>query len=287
MVARIEYIEKVVATFVQAAEVNRTTPGRKGTTVVLSPELGRDLMVTGDLRGHRRNFALICRTAGLETHPRRHLLLQDVCHGGPTYPENGGCMSHTLLEDVAKLVVQFPGRVHLILGNHDLSELTGDPVQRNRQSLNVAFRLGLQHTYGPATEKVREAYGTFLVSCPLAVRLPGGIFISHSVPDNVASGKFDVTIFSRQPEPNEFYGRSSIFELVWGRDHQNANTAAFAELVAARVFINGQEPATTGGCAPNDYQVMLDCSGHRASYAILPIGEELDQAGVVQRIRRL
>ena len=52
-------------------------------------------MVTGDLHGHRRNFNLIRRIAASDNIPERHLVLQEVCHGGPTYPQNGGCMSHT------------------------------------------------------------------------------------------------------------------------------------------------------------------------------------------------
>ena len=75
--------------------------------------------------------------------------------------------------------------------------------KKNKQMLNLLFRLGLQHTYGPATEKVREAYFPFLRSCPLAVRLPGDVFISHSAPDAVDERPFDPTIFSREIERSE------------------------------------------------------------------------------------
>ena len=107
MVASIEYIEKTIATFEKAAEANLDTPGRQGNTIVLTPELAGEVMVTGDLHGHRRNFNLIRKTADLDAHPRRHLILQEVCHGGPTYPANGGCMSHAMLEDVAKLKAEY------------------------------------------------------------------------------------------------------------------------------------------------------------------------------------
>jgi hypothetical protein len=287
MVASIQFIKRIIETYAQAAEVNLSAPGRQNSIVVVTPELADEVMITGDLHGNRRNFNLIRRIADLAGHPRRQLILQEVCHGGPVYPQNGGCMSHAMLEDVAGLIVQFPGRVHFILGNHELAELTEYPIQKNKQMLNLMFRLGLQHVYGPATEKVREAYLPFLESCPLAVRLPGGVFVSHSVPEKADSDRFDPTIFTRQPGPLEFFDRSSIFDLVWGRDYRPQNARAFAEKVGARVLINGHEPCSEGYSVPNDTQIILDCCGDQARYVMLPTRGEWTQAGIVERIEKL
>jgi hypothetical protein len=244
-------------------------------------------MVTGDLHGHRRNFNLIRRIAALETAPRRHLLLQEACHGGPTYPENGGCMSHTMVEDIARLKAKFPERVHFMLGNHELAELTDYPIQKNKQMLNMLFRMGLQQMYGPAAEKVREAMLAFLRTCPLAMRLPGGVFICHSLPEDTDTKKFDTSIFSREMDPLEFYERGAIFRLVWGRDHRPENAAAFAALVGAQVLIQGHEPCPEGFSVRNPHQIILDCCGERACYAILPLGQELSQKDIIERIKRL
>jgi hypothetical protein len=287
MVASIEYIEKTIATFEKAAQANLDTPGRQGNAIVLTPELAEEVMITGDLHGHRRNFNAIRKTADLDAHPRRHLILQEVCHGGPTYPANGGCMSHAMLEDVAKLKVQYPDRVHFILGNHELAELTDYPIQKNKQMLNLMFRLGLQQMYGPATEKVRQAYFPFLRSCPLAVRLPGGILVTHSIPENVDSHRFDASIFKRPLDSAEYYDRAGIFELVWGRDYRQENAEAFARMMDANVLINGHEPSPEGFATPNSRQIILDCCSDKACYVILPIGEELTQEQIVQRIERL
>lgn len=288
MVAPIEYIEDVIATYEKATEVNLSTPGREGNVVVLAPDLADEVTITGDLHGHRDNFNAIRNTAALDENPGRHLILQEVCHGGPTYPSNGGCMSHTLLEDVARLIVEYPGRVHFVLGNHELAELTDYPIQKNKQMLNLLFRLGLQHTYGPATEKVREAYFPFLRSCPLAVRLPGGVFVSHSVPDNVDERPFDTTIFTRDLQPREYHERTGVFELVWGRDYREENAEAFAELVGANVLIHGHEPCSEGYNAVNGVQLILDCCGEKACYVILPTAvEEWTHDAVVDRVERL
>ena len=234
MVASVQYIENVILVFNEAAEATWQTRGREGNVVVLTPELADDVMITGDLHGHRRNFNLICRQAALDQHPRRHLVLQEVCHGGPTYPQNGGCMSHAMLEDVARLIKKYPNRVHFILGNHELAELTDYPIQKNKQMLNLLFRLGLQQMYGVAADKVREAFRAFLRSCPLAVRLPGGVFITHTLPERVDLQSFDRSIFYRELDPSEFSEQGDFFQLVWGRDYREENAQAFAELIGAR-----------------------------------------------------
>lgn len=287
MVASIEFIESVISAFARATEANSCTPGRQGNIVTLTPEMAGEVMVTGDLHGHRRNFNRIKKTAALDSHPHRHLILQEVCHGGPTYPQNGGCMSHTVLEDVAHLKAKYPQRVHFIVGNHELAELSDYPIQKNKQMLNLLFRLGLQQMYGPAAERVREAYFRFLRSCPLAVRLPGGVFVSHSVPEKVDTRKFDKTVFSRPIEGQDLMERTAIFQLVWGRDYRAENAQAFAKLMGAKVLINGHEPCPEGFQTPNDTQIILDCCSEPACYVILPSDQAWTQAQIVERIRKL
>jgi hypothetical protein len=288
MVASVDYIEKIITTFGEATAANWRTAGREGSTIVpLDAEWGDEVMVTGDLHGNRRNLNLIRRIADLDKHPKRHLVLQEVCHGGPTYPANGGCMSHTMLEDVAKMKVQYGDRVHFLLGNHELSEITDYPIQKNKQMLNLMFRLGLQQMYGSAADKVREAFVPFILSCPLAVRLPAGIFICHSIPEKVDTYRFDKTIFTRQLEAGELYDRGPVFDLVWGRDYRQENADAFARTVQAEVLINGHEPCPEGFSTPNTRQIILDCCGDKACYVILPVNQKASQEEIVKRIQRL
>ena len=287
MTASIEYIEKIIATYEDAASANWRPPAREGNIVFLEPDIARDVMIAGDLHGHRRNFNRIRKTADLAAHPGRHLVLQEVCHGGPTYPANGGCMSHAMLEEVAKLVVEFPDRVHFLLGNHELSEMTEYPIQKNKQMLNLLFRLGLQQMYGPAANKVREAMVRFIQSCPLGAWMPGGLLITHSIPEKVNTRRFDRTIFTRRLDPLEYYERASIFDLVWGRDYREENAAAFARLMEANVLINGHEPCPDGFSVPNPFQIILDCSGDVARYVILTPDRHWTQAEIVGRIQRL
>jgi hypothetical protein len=287
MVASNQYVEEIVAVFAQATQANLLTSTRQGNVVVLAAESADEVMITGDLHGHRRNFNRIKKIAALDKHPRRHLVLQEVCHGGPIYLQNAGCMSHTILEDVAILKTKFPEQVHFILGNHELAELTDFPIQKNKQLLNALFRMGLQQMYGEATEKIREAYLPFLQSCPLAVSLPYGVFISHSIPESADMQEFDPEIFNREISYSEFFEQSSIFQMVWGRDYSQENAQAFADLVGARILITGHEPCLEGFHAPNDLQIVLDCCSDAASYLMLPTDEELSHAEIIRRVRKL
>jgi hypothetical protein len=287
MVASIEYIEKIIDAFGQAAEASWNTPGRSGNIIQVTPELADEVMVTGDLHGHRRNFNLIKKHAALDKYPRRHLVLQEVCHGGPTYPQNGGCMSHTLLEDVARLKVKYPDRVHFILGNHELAELAEYPIQKNKKMLNLLFRLGLQQMYGPATDKVREGFFPFLKSCPLAVQLSTGVFLSHSVPEHVDTEGFDYSVFSRPLDDSDYRQRAGVFQLVWGRDYRHENVSAFAAGVGAAMIITGHEPCAKGFNTPNPIQVIIDCCAPQSSYVVLPTDRALSHEEIVQRIEKL
>lgn len=196
-------------------------------------------------------------------------------------------MSHGMLEDVARLKVAYPDRVHFLLSNHELAELTDYPIVKSKKMLNLMFRLGVQEMYGPAGEKVRQAYAAFIRSCPLAVRLPGGVFVCHSLPEHVDSRPFDRTIFDRPLEARDLMEHGDVFQLVWGRDYREENARAFGKQVAARVLIHGHEPCPNGFLAPNDLQIILDCCGEPACYVVLPLGRELAHADIVQRIQRL
>jgi len=284
MVASNEYIEKVIGQLSEASKANWDTPGREGSVVRLPNDPGTEVLISGDLHGNRANFLAIQKAAALDEHPYRHLVLQEVCHGGPTYP-TGGCMSHKTLEDVARLKTEYPDRVHFLLGNHELSELTDYPIQKNRQILNLQFRLGMQQMYGLETDRVRQAYAQFFLSCPLAVRLSGGVFVCHSIPEGVDRTGFDVSIFSRTLGPADMQQRSEVFDLVWGRDYRAENAAAFAKLVQAQVLINGHEPCPKGFAVPNPHQVILDCCNRPAAYVLLPCDQPLNQEQVIERIK--
>ena len=288
MTASAEDVSAVLHICRAAAAANRACQSRRGNVIVLSPENAADVMIVADLHGNRLNFEKLLRLADLTGQPRRHLVLQEVCHGGPEYPgENGGCMSHLLLEDCIRLKTEFPERFHFLLSNHELAELGDFPICKSRKMLNLLFRTGINEMYGAAGGKVRDAYLEFLASCPLAVRLTNGVFISHSLPDQCDRDPFDASVLDRPLDCPDFKCGSPAFRLVWGRDFRPANAEAFARQVGAEILIQGHEPCEAGFSAPNPRQVILDGCCSQATYLILPVGPKLTQADVVARIASL
>jgi hypothetical protein len=286
MVTTIQHIEQVIATMREATAQNVATPACVGCVIELGDELADDVLIAADLHGNRINFEKLLKAADLANNPRRHLVMQEVCHGGPTYP-SGGCMSHLLLEDIASLKNEFPDRFHFMLSNHELAELTDFAIMKSGRMLNLAFREGLQQLYGDRAEEVRQAYLEFLASCPIAVRLASGVFISHSIPENVDRNGYDIEIFSRRLERRDFRPRGPVFRLVWGRDFREENATAFAQLVRTNLLIHGHEPCDEGFQIPNSKQVILDCCSEDACYVILPTHGELTQQDVVNRVAKL
>ncbi|NIL97792.1 MAG: hypothetical protein GTO62_11860 [Planctomycetales bacterium] len=287
MVATIQYIEKVIETYEKAMRANLQAERREGNIIELKANMADEVMVTADLHGDRRNFNAIRQLANLAKFPGRHLVIQEVCHGGPTYPGSGGCMSHTLLEDVARLKTEFPEQVHFLMSNHEMAELMDYPIVKNQKMLNLLFRMGMQEQYGPALAKVREAYLPFLRTLPLAVRVEGGVWISHTLPEHVDKLGMDLTLFDRTITKEDLVAESPLFNFVWGRDFRQENADAFAERVGSNVLLHGHEPCPTGYEVPNTRQIIMDSTGENGTYVLLKVGEEVSQEEVIQRIKRL
>ncbi len=281
---------ETIELFHRATEANQRTSACHGNTIVLNPENAEDVLLTGDLHGNASNFTAIVEKADLEKHPRRHLVFQEICHGGGYYPEGGGCRSHQVLESVAEMKVRYPQRVHHILSNHEMAELTEYPIQKSRMLLNLTFAWGLRYCYGKDSEDVRLAMVGYLESCPLAVRVAKNLFFSHSIPDQLDGGGaiFDRTIFYRALDPgSDFLRDGSVYRLVWGRDYRQENADAFAAMMDTEILVTGHDPAMDGYRFPNSRQVVLDCCGPSACCMLVPTDGAVTLENHRQYVQRL
>jgi hypothetical protein len=280
-------IQGVIATFRQAADANLKTSARCGNLVHLTADHGSDVLISGDLHGHRLNFDRLQAIADLAAESARHWIVQEVCHGGPEYPGRGGCMSHLLLEDVADLKTRFPQRFHFLLGNHELSELTDFLIAKGGQMLNLQFQAGLKTLYGDAAVDVREAARAFLRTCPLAARVDQGVFVSHGSPDCRDSEGWNKKILTRPLTAADSAVGGDAFRLLWGRDFDQPNADRLAKHLEADVLIHGHEPCSGGFAVPNSRQIILDSCGMNGCYLLLPIGKRWTQAELVSRVRQI
>jgi hypothetical protein len=271
--------DRLLATLRQAARACRATPGRRGRLVC--PGEAVEVLVAGDLHGNLENFRRLLTLADLAGHPGRHLVLQELIHGPFEYP-NGGDRSHQLLDVVAALKCQFPQRVHLLPGNHELAQFTSRRVEKNDRDLNLAFQQGVEAAYGRRAAEVYAAYGELFAALPLALRTANRVFLSHSLPSARRQGEFDPAVLEgEETAPEELLPGGSVFALLWGRDTSPANVEAFLRRVDADYLVSGHVPCERGYDTPSERHLILDALGAPAAYCLFPTDRPLNFAELV------
>jgi hypothetical protein len=254
--------DRILRTLREAAIHLRATRGRRGTVIHLDD--AEDVLVAGDLHGNLAQIKKILAIADLSSQPRRHLVLQEFVHGTERYP-TGGCTSHRLLDIIAALKCQFPHRVHLLIGNHELAEWTGRTIGKDGESLNQLFAAGVETAYGERATEVTAAYHELIAAMPLAVRTSNRVFITHSIPSGKSLETFELETFTVPCVAEEKRGRgSSLYHLLWGRDVSEETSERFARMVDADLLVTGHIAFDGGFGVPNSRQVIVDCTASPA-----------------------
>jgi hypothetical protein len=242
----------------QAAQANAQDIFRHGNIVRLP--LQGSLVAAGDIHGHRRNFERIVSFSDLASHADRHVVLQEIIHGGPQ-DSSGGCLSYKLLFDVAHYKLTFPDRVHIIMGNHDTAFITGSEVMKDGKEMNRAMSIAIEQEFQHSSEDIKDAIKKFLLSQPLAVTCDNRIWISHSLPDDKFMDKFDPEIMNRPLEIDDLHKPGSAYLLTWGRRHSQPSLDKLAKLLDADIFIVGHQHIEQGWSRPAD-NLLIIASDH-------------------------
>ncbi|WP_435016154.1 metallophosphoesterase [Tundrisphaera sp. TA3] len=276
---------KLLAIIRKAADLNRATPGRSGSVVTLDGNVS-DVMVVGDLHGNIPAFRQVLLAADLARNPNRHLVLQELIHGPRFYPDDAGDRSHQLVDLVCALKCQHPERVHLILGNHELSELTGRPIAKGGVPLNALFRQGIGTAYGESADEVYKAYLALFATLPLAVRTPNRVFLCHTIPDPLDVERFDASIFAEENWPHDAMKRGGpVYAITWGRNTEPENVDRFAAIVDADWFVTGHQPCEEGFRQANHRQVIVDGTDPYPAFCLFPAREPVTVERLMDGIR--
>jgi hypothetical protein len=231
-------------------------------------------MVVGDLHGNIPAFRKTLQVTALDRYPGRNLVLQELIHGPRMYPDDKGDRSHQLVDLVCALKCQFSERVHLILGNHELSELTGRPIAKNGVPLNALFRLGIETAYRGHGAAVYAAYQELFAALPLCVRTPNRVFLCHTIPDGIDLDDFDPGVFGLDTWPPEAMKRhGTVYALTWGRDTAAETVDRFAAIVDADWFVTGHQPCDDGFRQANHRQIIIDGTDPYPAYCLFPANE--------------
>ena len=267
-----------------AAVLMRRDPLRHGNVVHL-PAQG-DAVILGDLHGDVENFARVVKWAALHRNRDRYLVLQELIHGGPL--DGDGCDdSFRLLEQAAALKVRYRSQVQMVLSNHDLAELVGVEVTKSGRPTAEPFHRGIEKAYGAAAPTVLGAYRTFLVSLPLAVRTPNGVFISHSTPDHAAMETFDFGVFDQPIDLRNCGPGTSLYELVWGRDYRQCCADKFAEAVGAEVLVTGHQTSMPGLKTPTTRHLVLTSDGPLGRFVVVPLAAPVLPGPLARQVRKV
>jgi hypothetical protein len=216
---------------------------RRGNVVHLPAD--GNLIITGDIHGHLRNFERIVAFADLPNNPDRHIILQEIIHGGPE-DSQGGCLSYKLLFEAIRYKLEFPDQVHMIMGNHDTAFINNSEVMKDGKEMNRAMRQAIEREFKQASDDVELAIRQFLFSQPLAIRCNNRIWISHSLPSDRAIDKFDPKTLERQLKINDVVRPGSAYLLTWGRKHSQAILDKLAGMFDIDFFILGHQPQENG-----------------------------------------
>ena len=227
----------------KGVEANNADRFRQGNLVCLPP-IG-SLVISGDIHGHRRNFEKITAFADLANNPDRHIVLQEIIHGGPQ-DSKGRCLSYELLFDAVRYKLSFPDRIHIIMGNHDAAFISNSGVMKDGKEMNRSMRSALDQQFQQSSADVKLAMKQLLLSQPLAVKCDNRIWMSHSLPSDRFADKFDPQIFDRQIKNDDCKKPGSAHLLTWGRNHTQTLLDKMAELFDVDIFVLGHQPQPNG-----------------------------------------
>ena len=229
--------------FEQAASTLRESPLRRGSAVRL-PGRGR-LLATGDLHDNPEHLEKIIRLARLEESPDHHVVLHEIVHGEMLV--NGMDLSHRTFARVAELVVTHPGQVHVLLGNHELAQMTGQRVTKGAGESVELFNDGLAFAFGDDWEAVAEAMNGFVRAMPLAAVSESGVLCAHSLPAPRTLERFDPGVLDRELDADDYRtGEGAAWLMVWGRGFGEGEIETLAKRWGVSLFCLGHEHLDNG-----------------------------------------
>lgn len=276
--------DHVIEAFQTATEENQMYSLRQQQVVTLPAE--GDFWITGDIHDHRRNFDKVVKAADLGSHPQRHLLLQELIHGD-YFEADGSEASWRILFRAAELKCDFPQQVHFLLANHDLAQIHGEGIMKAGLSVCEAFNAGVEKEFKTKGHIVLAAISEFLLSFPLAVRTPGGIFCSHSMPTEQQLPQFDYDIFNRELMGPDYARRvGPVYQLIWGRNIAPAAVAQFAQNVGAKVVITGHQPQESGFAVNGPQHLIIASDHNQGVFLVIDPAREYEMASLVKRLKK-
>ena len=276
--------DQVIETFGTATEENQISALREHQVVNLPAD--GELWIAGDIHDHTRNFDKFVRAADLANNPQRHIVLQELIHGDKI-DASGAEGSWEILYRAAELKCDYSKQVHFLLANHDLAQIHGEGIMKAGVGVCEAFNAGVKRDFGDRGTIVNVALSEFLLSLPLAVRAPNGLFMCHSLPGDEQLKTFDYSIFDRPLTGPDYKRRTGpVYQLVWGRKTSPAGIAEFAEKVGAKLLIVGHQPQESGYAVVGDRMLIIASDHNQGVFVTVNTGDDYDMDRLLEHVHK-
>ena len=268
--------------FREAAHLNREDPLLDG-SLLRFPDYGQ-LVMTGDLHGHRRNFERLVSFCNLENAGARHVILHELIHEEIVGLDTSDT-SHELLFAAARWKCEFPDQVHFVLSNHELSQLNHDEITKNGRVVTEHFEKSVREAFGMGGDNVLDAISELIRSFPLAGRTASRVFLSHSLPAPRVLPAFDPSVLTRVPTDEDLHEPGSAHSLVWGRYHTEGALEALCDMLDVDFFVCGHQPQESGFEVVHDRMVIIASDHNHGVYIPLDLKSEMTLKKLTASIR--
>lgn len=274
--------DSAIETLREATALNLENPLRDG-SLLRFPNYGQVVM-TGDLHGHRRNFEKLVRYCQLESTPVRHILLHEIIHSEPLGLDWMD-RSIELMLDAAKWKVFLPEQVHFLQSNHELAQLQNHEITKGGRLVTDEFTRGVADVLGKERlDEALEAIDAFIASFAVAARTANGIFFAHSLPDAYNLHTFDPQCVYQPADKLDLSEGGMIYQLVWGRRHTPALLEKLAQDWDVQYFVIGHQPQEMGYEVVHDRLVILATDNDHGSFLPVDCSRTYDIEALVKRI---
>ena len=265
------------------AKLNLADPLRNGNTICF-PGTG-DLIVVGDLHNHHRNFERIQTLANLEQFPDRHVILQEIVHGGVLAPDGSDRSLDMLLDSIA-FAEAYPGQVHFLMANHDLAQVQGQAIMKDGYDLTDRFTRYFKAVSGNEAA-ANAAFRNFIHSMPLAGITLTGILLSHSLPGPRDLAAFDHTVLRRQLTEADFARTGSAYLLIWGRNQTQEVLNTLSRAWWSDLFVCGHQAQDSGVGTIGDRMLILDSSHNHGTFLHIDLARQYTLQDLQKAVRPL
>src|SRR5690242_13980245 len=276
--------DHVIETFETATEENQVSSLRENQVVKLPAE--GEVWIAGDIHDHQRNFDKFLKAADLANNPRRHIVLQELIHGDKV-DANGAEGSWEMLYRAAELKCDYSSQVHFLLANHDLAQIHGEGIMKAGLSVCEAFNAAVKRDFADHHAMVTVAITEFLLSLPLAIRAPNGLFFSHGLPTDDQIKQFDFSVFDRPLSAADYRRRvGPVYQLIWGRNTTPAGVEEFAQKMDAKLIVTGHQPQEMGYLQNGDRHLMFASDHNQGVFLPLKLHKNYSMDDLVARLKK-